>query len=79
MHGSCHQLSNVSNIFVLAKLWEDILGMPVVRVLNFHCPQMSSTWQDRAVSKEKGVRETVLAKKRGKPANGSIQVSHQNG
>lgn len=27
MHDACHQLNNVSNIFVLAKLCEDDLGM----------------------------------------------------
>lgn len=39
---------------------------------------MSITWQGRSGSEEKGMRKTVLAKKRRKTANGSLKVSHQN-
>lgn len=48
MHGSCHQLSNVSNIFVLAKLWEDILGTLLSGSSTFiahKCPALGRTEQ----------------------------------
>jgi len=67
----------MSNIFVLAKLSGRHSGWAAVRDLNIYCPQKSSTWQGRSVNEEKGTRRTVLAKKRGKSANGSRKGSQK--